>query len=226
MKKVAIFLAAGSAMAIATPAMAQSVDVVDGTFNGPRVEALVGYDVSKAGSDVDDETRDMNDESIDGVMYGFGAGYDIDLGSVVIGPEAEFTWSSAKTEFDAGDAENFGLGNVSSDRDLYLGARVGAKMGDRALVYAKGGYTNAKYNLRLPLAVGGGELERDIDTDGFRLGAGVEYAFSQNAFAKLEYRYSNYSSAEIDFEGDRVDTEDFDIDVDRHQVVAGVGLRF
>ena len=33
--------------------------------------------------------------------------------------------------------------------------------------------------------------------DGYRVGAGVEYALTGQSFVKLEYRYSNYSDAEI-----------------------------
>ena len=62
--------------------------------------------------------------------------------------------------------------------------------------------------------------------DGYRVGAGVEYALTGQSFVKLEYRYSNYSDAEIDFGGDAPNTDNFDIDTDRHQVVAGVGFRF
>ncbi len=48
----------------------------------------------------------------------------------------------------------------------------------------------------------------------------------ENSFVKLEYRYSNYSEGEIDLEGDLPDSDRFDTDLDRHQIVAGVGFRF
>ena len=71
------------------------------------------------------------------------------------------------------------------------------------------------------------ELDSSLDTDGFRLGAGVEQAIGEQGFVKLEYRYSNYSEAEIDFEDPAInDGNRVDIDLDRHQVVAGFGVRF
>ena len=93
------------------------------------------------------------------------------------------------------------------------------------LVYAKGGYTNARYGF---LGTDGTvEDEQHIDVDGWRVGAGVEQKIGSNAFAKLEYRYSNYSDAEVDFEPEGIpDTGPFDVDLDRHQVAAGVGWRF
>ncbi|OCC23216.1 autotransporter outer membrane beta-barrel domain-containing protein [Croceicoccus estronivorus] len=222
MKNLLAIAAAGSAIAVATPAFAQ--DTGEATFTGPRVEAILGYEVTKAGSSVDDDVNADNDESIEGLLYGVGVGYDVDLGGVVVGAEAELTDSTAKTKFDDGDFEGFGFGRVKTNRDLYVGARVGAKIAPTTLLYAKGGYTNAKLDV---LANDGTtEYNEDFDLDGWRVGAGVEQAFSRNAFAKLEYRYSNYERAEVDFGGDLPDSERFDVDTDRHQIVASVGWRF
>lgn len=216
MKKILFTLAAGTAMA-SSPAFAQDAD---STFSGPRVEAIVGYDINKAGSSIDNDTDIPNDQSAEGLMYGVGAGYDFDLGSVVVGPEAEVTWSNAKTTFEDGDFEGFGAGNVRANRDLYLGARVGFKATPSTLVYAKGGYTNAKFDSRNQ------NFRRDLDADGWRLGAGVEQKFDNNVYAKVEYRYSNYKEGELDYSADIPDSQRFDLDLDRHQIVAGVGMRF
>ena len=220
MKKIIASLAAASAVA-AVPAMAQGTAE---PFTGFHVEGLVGYDVTEAGSSVDDDANVDNDESIDGVIFGVGAGYDFKMGNLVVGPEAEATWSTAKTSFENGDFEGFGIGNVKANRDLYVGARVGYAFTPRTMVYAKGGYTNAKFDVRN----GDGTVvtSDDIDADGWRLGAGVEQAVSDNIFAKVEYRYSNYEKGELDFTGDIPDGQRFDLDLDRHQVMAGVGMRF
>lgn len=223
MKYATALLAAGTILASAAPAMAQ--DAEGDNFTGFRVEAIGGYDVSQAGSSVDDDGGpNDDDQSIDGVNYGVGAGYDFNAGGVVIGVEGEFTDSTAKTDFEDGDFEGFGFGSVDAGRDLYVGARIGVLASPDLLIYGKGGYTNAKYNL---LANDGTtEFETDIDTDGFRVGAGAEYALSDNTFAKIEYRYSKYSEAEVDFEGDAPDVDLGEIDLDRHQVMAGFGYRF
>jgi len=222
MKKILVCLAAGSAIA-SVPAMAQDVGQAE-PFEGFHVEGLAGYDVSKAGSSIDDDSSIDNDQSIDGFLYGVGAGYDFKMGNVVVGPEAEVTWSTAKTKFDNGDFEGFGIGNVKTNRDLYLGARLGYVVSPSTMVYAKGGYTNAKFDVRN----GDGTVvtNRDIDADGWRIGAGIEQAVSNNVFAKLEYRYSNYEKGELDYTGDIPDGQRFNLDLDRHQVVAGVGVRF
>lgn len=214
-------LAAGSLVAISTPAMAQTYD---DPFTGFRLEALAGFDSTQAGSTVDDDADEDNDQSIEGLVYGAAAGYDFNAGGVVVGVEAELTGSTADTEFTNGDFEGFGLGDVSTGRDIYVGARVGALVTPRALLYAKGGYTNARYDIES--SFDGEEFQQSVDADGFRVGAGAEYAFGTNTYAKLEYRYSNYSDAELDFEDDLPDVDLGEIDLDRHQVMAGVGFRF
>ncbi|MBV2147117.1 porin family protein [Sphingobium sp. AS12] len=215
-KLVVATLLAGTA--VASPALAQDVGP---TFTGPRVEAILGYDHVGAGSDVDNNNG-RDDQSIDGLLYGVGAGYDMNLGSAVVGVEGEYTDSTAKSDrFDLTD--QFGFGRVSQGRDLYVGARAGILANPNTLVYVKGGYTNTKLNV---LA---GDSDETTDTafklDGWRIGGGVERAINQNTFAKVEYRYSKYDSAHIDYM-DGATSSEFDIDTDRHQVVASVGWRF
>ena len=208
MKTATALPGAGSIFAAATPAMAQDAD---SSFNGFRVEAIGGYDSIQAGSSVDGDSN----ESVEGFAYGSGAGYVYYLGSVVLGAEAELAGSTADVESDDG----FGYAKASAGRDLYLGARIGAKVAPDVLLYAKGGYTNARLKLEEDT------FEENVDLDGWRIGAGAEYAMNDKMFLKLEYRYSNYSEGEVDFE-DGADSDRFDVDLDRHQVMAGVGVRF
>jgi outer membrane immunogenic protein len=220
MKHLATALLIGAAC-IATPALAQDSN---STFTGPRIEGIIGYDMSRAGSSVDNDTTRSDDESIDGLLYGVGAGFDFAVGGAVVGVEGEWTMGTAKTDFARTDPNNFGLGRVSTGRDLYLGGRLGFLAGPKTLIYVKGGYTNARYNL---LGTDGvTELNGDYSTDGWRAGAGVEVALSEHTFAKVEYRYSKYSEAEIDFEGAAPSSPRFNIDTDRHQVAASFGFRF
>ena len=218
MKKFLAIAAAGSAIAVATPVLAKD----DSTFTGPRVEAIIGYDKVKAGSSIDD-IYDRNN-SMDGLLYGIGVGYDADLGGVVLGAEAELSDSTAKTRFRNGEMEDFGYGRVKTGRDIYVGARIGAKVGPSTLLYAKGGYTNAQ--LKAVANYGDVDYGAKFKLDGWRVGAGVEQAISTNTFAKIEYRYSKYEDAKFDFGDGGPDTHSFDVDTDRHQVVAAVGMRF
>jgi len=186
---------------LAVPAAAQEA----APFTGLRAEALLGYDAVQDGGDQDSS-------SSNGVLYGVAAGYDVPLGSLVVGAEAEFSGSTTDTRTGdvlvAGDRLRLDAG-----RDLYLGGRVGFPLGAAALGYLKGGYTNAHVDVRYDAGVN--SARDDATLDGFRIGAGLEYRLAGQTFVKGEYRYSNYGSV-----------DGFDADVDRHQVAAGIGIRF
>ena len=113
--------------------------------------------------------------------YGVNVGYDFDLGGLVAGGTLEYQ-----------DSEEDGFG-----RDLSVVARLGGKAGENVLLYGLAGYTN--------LSVEG----TGIELDGYRLGAGVEVAFTDNVYGNFEYRYSNY-----------------ELDAEAHQMVIGIGYRF
>ncbi len=219
MRTLILGLAAAGTALSATPAMAQDVNPA---FTGFRVGALAGYDGIRPGS-TQDTDLDGDNQTVNGLLYGVDAGYDFALSNFFVGVEGEYTGSTGKVETARTDPNFFGFGSVSTGRDLYVGARAGLVVAPTTLAYVKGGYTNARLNV---LASDGTVDSREnFELNGYRVGAGVEQAIGSRAYAKLEYRYSNYNNA--DFQ--RVDgstTSQFDIDTDRHQVVAGVGIRF
>lgn len=170
-------------------------------FNGPRVQVQGGWDRPSYGQGVDD----IFDQNRSGVNYGFGVGYDFALGSnLVLGVEANIDWTTADLEVTDGN----NVAGIDLGRDISTVARLGFKAGDKALVYALGGYTNL--GVTGTARVGGTTILNETGNgDGFRLGAGVEVAVTDQLFGKLEYRYSNYSG-----------------DVSRNQVLVGAGFRF
>ena len=198
-------LAAVSAAMVATPVMAQEND----DMGGPWVAFIAGIDsveISALGES----------DSEEDIAYGISAGYNADLGSTVIGVEAEYADSrvgvSGEDVFDDGDRLA-----LDATRDLYIGARVGFKATPSAMVYLKGGYTNA--GLRLTYDDGFDEYSVSDELDGYRLGAGAEFKISDMISARIEYRYSDYGS---------YDYEDIDVAVSasRHQGVAGLVVQF
>ncbi|MCP3734382.1 porin family protein [Sphingomonas sp. RP10(2022)] len=195
-----LILAAAVTSALAAPAFAQTANA---PFTGLRIEGVVGYDVLKDG---------RGSESSDGVVYGGAVGYDARVNNLILGAEGELTGSTTATHDDnlvtAGDRLRVGAG-----RDLYVGGRAGFVLNPSTMAYAKAGYTNARVETRYD--AGSARTEDHADLDGFRLGAGLEHQLGANTYVKGEYRYSHYGKA------DR-----YDIDADRHQLVAGVGMRF
>jgi outer membrane immunogenic protein len=231
MKKTIATLFLTGTMLVAAPAFAQDVvntDAAAPIFTGPRVEALLGYDIIGAGSDIDDDSTD-GDSDIDGLLYGVGVGFDFSVGGAVVGVEGEYSGSNAKTE----NGDGFGVYGTEQGRDLYIGARAGILATTNTLVYVKGGYTNTRTDF-FARDNAGNRDEAEVEFDGWRIGAGVEHAIpvsiGSGAFAKLEYRYSNYREGNVTFSDAAFDIDDdlpdFDTDLDRHQIVAGVGFRF
>ena len=218
MRYAALGLLAAST-AFAAPAMAQDVNP---NFTGPRVGVITGYDATRPGSSEDSDI-DGDDQTVDGFLYGVDAGYDFAVSGAVIGVEAELSDSTGKVKADTRDPNYFGYGRVSPGRDIYVGVRAGVLATPSTLVYAKGGYTNAKLNV---VGYNGDvDVNQNYELDGYRVGAGVEQAIGTNTYAKLEYRYSNYSNADFRF-GDGATSGNFDVDTDRHQVAVGLGMRF
>lgn len=220
---IASLAAAASLVALAAPAMAQTASEVP--FTGARVGAEVGYDHIRSGSTEDvDNTRDLK-QSIDGVTYGGVVGYDFAAGdNLRIGAEASYSGSTAGSDFNNDQPTVFNLGNVKADRDIYVGGRVGFVTSPSTMLYVKGGYTNQRFSVTG--SNGTVDLSQKLDTDGWRVGAGAEFAVGRNAYIGAEYRYSNYNEGEVDFNGDTPDSSRFNLDTDRHQVVATAGVRF
>ena len=217
MRKIVFMAALAASSAFAAPAFAQ-----DAAPAGFRVGVIGGYDIVRPGN-TEDSDVDGDDQSVEGFQYGVEAGYDIPLGGAVLGIEAELSDSTGKTRTNSTDPNFFGYGEVGTGRDIYVGARLGFVAAPGTLIYAKGGYTNARLNV---LASNGtDELDENFQLDGWRLGAGVERSIGRNTYAKLEYRYSNYTDADFEY-ANGATTDRFEVDTDRHQIVAGVGFRF
>lgn len=219
--KIRVAILAASIAAVAVPAAAQD----KAPFSGLRVGAEAGYDMLRSGSTEDvDNARDLK-QDIDGVNYAGVIGYDVAAGeNLRIGAEASFGDSSAEWDNDNGQPNVFNLGRVEAQREIYVGGRIGYVTSPDLMLYVKGGYTNQRFGIEG--TNGTVSQSQRLDTDGYRIGAGAEYALSNNLYAGLEYRYSNYSEGELDFNNNTPDGSRFNIDTDRHQVVATVGVRF
>lgn len=227
MKKTLVFSAIAGIF-LATPAMAQEDNRVD---SGLRIEAIVGWDrVSSAL----DGTSDY-DSNEDGLGYGIGLGYDVVAGSFVVGAEAEIAESTTGVSqtflnevIDGSDVT--GTLALDASEDIYVGGRLGTVLGGTGILYVKGGYSMANAELTAKGTIDGEPIDERVsgDFEGWRMGAGFETKLSGGLFTKIEYRYTSYSDASVEHEGTSVDVDEaFDyIDLDRHQVVVGIGYRF
>jgi outer membrane immunogenic protein len=196
---------------LAAAALLCAVPVNAADFTGSRAEVRVGYDRLSA----HDDNVDIPN-TLDGVSFGGAVGYDHAVGSnLIVGIEAglSFTINDDETVVLGRDRLRIDLG-----RDIDIMARIGTKIGENALVYAKAGYANSRITARYSEFVGTGspDVTRYSDNEGgVRLGAGLEYALGDRAYVKAEYRYTDYGNA-----------DGYQDNIRRNQLIAGFGYRF
>ena len=201
--KFSAFAVAAASFLVALPAHAQ--------FSGPRVEARVAYDSVKATLETGDPFATDDNESA--ISYGGEAGYDLQLGPVVVGAYAGLEGSNLRTCDEVfGDDE----GCIGQGRNLYVGARAGIPVGGKLLLYGKAGYSNG--SIDLSYSDGPDSFDINEDFGGYHLGFGGELAVTSSFYGRLEYVRTDYGDL-------RVDGETLG-EFDRGQVLVGLGLRF
>jgi outer membrane immunogenic protein len=130
-------------------------------------------------------TFEADDEG--GFIGGGQVGYNYQIGSFVLGLETDIQYA------DIGGDTNFGgILNGDDDDESWFGtvrARAGVAL-DRALIYATGGLAYGE--------VSNGFTSSDDVSVGWTIGAGVEYAFTNNLTAKVEGLYVNLEQDDDD----------------------------
>jgi outer membrane immunogenic protein len=122
-----------------------------------------------------------------GGLGGVTAGYNYQIGQFVAGLEGDFDWGDISSRRTLDPAGSFGKINMSEFATAR--ARLGVAF-DRALLYVTGGYAGAEVHSRLLDATTATFTSDDSWRNGYVVGAGLEYAFTQNVSAKAEYLFS------------------------------------
>jgi outer membrane immunogenic protein len=163
-------------------------------------------------SDIDDPDTGVFSDNFNGGLFGAYAGYNWQSGAWVFGVEGDINgvWNDETVSIGPFDVD------VGSDYLASLRGRVGYAF-DRALIFATGGvaFTDASAESD---AFGGVSLDADDSLTGWTIGAGGEYAFTDNWIGRLEYRYYDFSNGSLDDLGD--------IDLGTNTLTAGVAYKF
>ncbi len=168
------------------------------TWSGPYIGLHTGYgwgdgDAIVGGSD-----------SFDGWRFGGFVGYNWQFSNgFVAGLEGDVNYDWNENSYAGG--VDIGTGFSGSVR-----GRVGYAM-DRALIFAAGGWTATN------ASIDGGGFDDDDTLHGWTLGAGLDYAFTDNVFGRIEYRYNDFG------EGDLAGA---DFNFDQHIINVGIGVKF
>ncbi|MFA7587563.1 MAG: outer membrane protein [Novosphingobium sp.] len=201
MRHIASSLAAVLVVSLATSASAEP-------FNGPFIGVQAGWnqdDLGTPSTELGDLSIGQKRDSFNGGVF---AGYDHKIGnSFVVGGEAGLQFG-----VDDKIVRDTGAGLITADpkRAIDLTARAGYLVNDKTLVYARGGYTNAR--VRTTVADAAGIRSVSENRDGWLVGGGLERAITDNVTARVEYRYADLSEGDGKF--------------DRHQALVGVAYRF
>ena len=132
-----------------------------------------------------------------GALGGVQLGYDYQLDSFVIGAVADIALSGVEGRASIGG----GLGGFEYNSRLeYLGtvrARAGFLPTDDLLVYAHGGFAYGRSNPTVSL--GGIAAPGFVATNrtGWTIGAGLEYAVTENISVQTEYAYTDLGSPTV-----------------------------
>lgn len=193
------FVIAG--IALSGPAFAQD-------FNGPFVGVQAGWNSDKVRNPDTAIGRVPVDDDQQSFTGGIYAGYDRRIADrIVIGAEGsvDFTGDDKLHSVSAGNRYT-----LDPRYSFDLTARAGYLVMPDTLLYARGGYTNAR--VKTTVSNGATVQSETANRDGWLVGGGVERQLMSNVSARLEYRYSDLSDGAGKY--------------DRHRVLAGVSYRF
>jgi outer membrane immunogenic protein len=213
MKIVAIALLA--VLPVVSPAFAQNTVVADSAdpvpFAGLRIEATLGYDRME-GSFREDDT--VYYDGYDGVGVGAEIGYDVPLSPVLLLGGYAGVSHANQQQCD----EVFGSDELcqKAGYGINAGVRLSYRVGSRALIYARGGYSQAQLKLAYTETGFGTSSETEIYR-GFHGGFGGEYLLGRGLYAKVDLTRSDFRTKDRLYQG---------VDFQRVQAVVGAGYRF
>ncbi len=197
-KLLAAALLLGTAgFAHAADAVVDEVVIIDTAYNwsGLYIGAQAGY---AWGDAYNTDGSDYSTPDPDGWLGGVYAGYNFQLNNnIVLGADADFVWSGAD-----GDSLFYypsGLpypDTFNSHLDVKWTGAARARLGfamDRFLPYIAGGVAFSKADWTY--LESGVATRSESDTwVGWTIGAGGEYAFTDNFIGRVEYRYTDFGS--------------------------------
>jgi len=153
-------------------------------------------------------------------LGGIQGGYDYQFApNWVLGIEANYSWTGSSNNNGvvngyAYNSDLKGLGSVTG--------RLGYTWGP-ALLYVKGGYAYADLNQSI---VGPTVVVLDVKKNGYTVGAGLEYLFTQNWSGKIEYQYYDFGNTTVVSGLGAFGLNGTSYKNDEHTVKAGLNYRF
>jgi len=170
------------------------------SWSGPYLGANIGYGWGRddrVGIGVPSaEARFGNIGTFEpsGWLGGVQGGYNLQLGMFVLGAEGDFQFTGIDDRLPSAVSTKAPTVTASASTDMEWYATMRARLGvialDHVLLYGTGGVAVGKINYTVPVTAPLTETMKNSGTDwGYVIGAGVEYALTQNVSVKAEYQF-------------------------------------
>jgi outer membrane immunogenic protein len=184
MKKVllAALMAGVASSAMAADLPTRKAPPAPQVYSAPPVFSWTGFYVGVNGG-WGGGTGGKDFGNVSGGLVGGTVGYNYQIGQFVVGLEGDWDWADLTK---SGTYDTYYKNKV--DDLVTVRARAGYAI-DRALLYVTGGYAGADDKISLP-----GSYSSSQWRNGGVIGAGLEYAFTNNISAKAEYLYAPLGS--------------------------------
>ena len=155
-------------------------------------------------------------ESFNGGLFGVYAGYNWQSGPWVFGAEGDFNGVWNDETFTVRTRLGDQNVDVGTDWLASLRGRVGYAF-DRTLIFATGGVAFTQFSAEADF---GDNISFNADQNftGWTVGAGAEYAFTNNWIGRVEYRYYDFSNETLDDFGD--------VELETNTLAVGVSYKF
>ena len=152
-------------------------------------------------------------DNFNGGLLGGYAGYNWQSGSWVFGVEGDINgvWNDETFNINGFEVD------VGSDYLASVRGRVGYAF-DRTLIFATAGVAFTQVSAEADVFNGFANLSADKNFTGWTVGAGAEYAFTNNWIGRLEYRFYDFGNTSLDGFGDA--------EIQTNTLTAGVSYKF
>lgn len=197
-----VILAASAAVLISGTAMAADAIV----YNEPAPVVIANtfsWEGAYAGVNAGYGFGKMKDEDISvkprGFVGGIQAGYNWQINQLILGVETDIQASSLESEFTISQNPYYQTLGTKIDWFGTTRARLGYTPVDRFMIYATGGVAYGKVKTYAEANSGLYYYSSASDTRvGYTVGAGAEYAITNNVTLKTEYLYTDLGKLKLD----------------------------
>jgi outer membrane immunogenic protein len=240
-----LLLAAAAAVLLSTPTLAADLPVaaepvapayLPFTWTGFYVGANVGAAFGDSDRDIKiseepdpyEQYGNLGDDDV-GLTAGVQAGYNYQMGMLVVGVEGDINYLGLDRSADYVD-EDDNIFEVSNDINWFgtLRARLGVTPMDRLLVYATGGLAFGDIDEDATFFYEGEDYSgSNSDTQwGWTIGGGVEYALTDNWTIKAEYLFVDLDDSDFTVTSDAVPGTSFRVEGDNQFSVVRLGVNY